>query len=507
MRGKLLIMLSTLLVPQCIHAQAADFETATEAVKNMKVGINLVNTLDCNSGDVNWMWIEAWTNRTPTDYETAWGGNPVTRADLMKMWRKAGYHAVRVPVTWYPHTGKIVIKMVKNEKGEKCPTWDMATWEGYDIDPVWMKRVHEVVDYVIDQGMYCILNVHHDTGDYSTSWLRADADNYEQNHERFEAIWRQIAEEFKDYDDHLLFEGYNEMLDKFGSWGYASLMNPTGYDEDYARSSNKALNDYAQSFVNVVRSTGGNNLYRNLVVNTYCGTSGGMEPLTEIKVPQDEVDGHLLIGVHAYYTFASLETNKNTFDNTIQDLNTYLVPKGVPIIVSEWGTNEKKENREAACDFAHYFMEKTRANGLAVFDWSGVVSYGKFRSLPAFDHSAFVVATMKGYYGDNYEPVLLTRDDYDDEGKRKQFVHTVEYNTKWSELNLFSDDVPLKMKNYKGLRVVFAEPVSNDNFHIKVYGDDNTVEDYLGLETGLTTTNPFQTRQVHEERYSRHPAV
>lgn len=99
MRGKLLIMLSTLLVPQCIHAQAADFETATEAVKNMKVGINLVNTLDCNSRDVNWMWIEAWTNRTPTDYETAWGGNPVTRADLMKMWRKAGYHAVRVPVT------------------------------------------------------------------------------------------------------------------------------------------------------------------------------------------------------------------------------------------------------------------------------------------------------------------------------------------------------------------------------------------------------------------------
>ena len=120
MKIRLLSILCILLMSLSIEAQTEEFETASEAVKNMKVGVNLGNTLESVSGELNNMWIEANTERRPQDYETAWG-NPVTKAELIKMWRKAGYNAVRVPVSWYPHTGKIVIeyKPIINEQGKE----------------------------------------------------------------------------------------------------------------------------------------------------------------------------------------------------------------------------------------------------------------------------------------------------------------------------------------------------------------------------------------------------
>ena len=95
-------ILIALLVINRVTAWATDFETATTAVANMKVGWNLGNTLDSNSGDVNNMWIEKWTSRMPSDYEKAWN-QPVTKPELFKMVKDAGFNAIRVPVTWYPH--------------------------------------------------------------------------------------------------------------------------------------------------------------------------------------------------------------------------------------------------------------------------------------------------------------------------------------------------------------------------------------------------------------------
>jgi aryl-phospho-beta-D-glucosidase BglC (GH1 family) len=129
-----------------------------------------------------------------------------------------------------------------------------------------MNRVHDVVDYVISQGLYCIINVHHDTGADSqnwASWLKADASVYTAQKARYEKLWQQIANEFRNYDQHLLFEAYNEMLDAQSSWNFAQ--SNTSYD---------AINNYAQSFVNVVRATGGNNAQRNLIINDYGASSG-----------------------------------------------------------------------------------------------------------------------------------------------------------------------------------------------------------------------------------------
>ena len=223
---KLLTVLTGLLLMGSFHAEAADFETAKDAVKNMGVGWNLGNTLDACSGSAQGL-----------ESETYWG-QPQTRPELMKMMKEAGFSAIRVPVTWYNHM---------DADGK--------------VDEAWMKRVHEIVDYVINQGMYCIVNVHHDTGDGS-QWLHASTKTYNSNKAKFESLWRQIGNEFRDYDQKLLFEAYNEMLDDGNRWNEPGAQD--GYD---------AINKYAKSFVTIVRGTGGNNKQRNLIVNTYSASS------------------------------------------------------------------------------------------------------------------------------------------------------------------------------------------------------------------------------------------
>jgi Cellulase (glycosyl hydrolase family 5). len=112
-------------------AVAADFETATNAVANMKVGWNLGNTLDANSGSLTNMWIEKWTDRSPTAYETAWG-QKVTKRELIHMMKMAGFNAIRVPVTWYPH---MEAKMQFSSSNDDL-TWDpVADPIGTQIDP------------------------------------------------------------------------------------------------------------------------------------------------------------------------------------------------------------------------------------------------------------------------------------------------------------------------------------------------------------------------------------
>ena len=375
----------------------------------MRVGWNLGNTLDSNSGDVNNMWIEAWSDRSPSAYETAWG-QPVTTVELMKMMKEAGFNAIRVPVTWWPHMEATFASVKWDNAKQGLTTWDKANDDiGTKIQEAWMKRVHEVVDYVISQGMYCILNIHHDTGDGSTAWLKASEDDYAQQKDRFEAVWKQIAEEFKDYDEHLLFEGYNEMLDPYGSWCFASFATSSNYNASVATSAYNAINSYAQSFVDAVRSTGGNNAQRNLIVSTYGACSGSgtwnshlKDPLTKMKLPKDNVSNHLIFEVHTYLDVKNLNSTKNEINQMISDLKTNLVSKGAPVIFGEWGTSTDKgyENyRSNMLAFARYFVERAKANNMGTFYWMGL-SDGNARSVPEFNQPDLKDAIIKGYYGD-----------------------------------------------------------------------------------------------------------
>ena len=402
-------ILTMLLAMSGLHAWATDFETAVTAVANMRVGWNLGNTLDSNSGDVNNMWIEKWTSRSPSDYETAWG-QPVTKPELFKMFKEAGFNAIRVPVTWYPH-----MEAQFNLNGT---VWDMRNDDiGTTIQTAWMKRVHEVVDYVIGQGMYCILNIHHDTGAANTAWLVASENDYAKQKERFEAVWKQIAEEFKDYDEHLLFEGYNEMLDTYDSWCFASFATSSNYNASVAASAYNAINSYAQSFVDAVRSTGGNNAQRNLIVSTYGACSGSgtwnthlQDPLKQMKLPNDYVSNHLIFEVHSYLDVKNLSTAKSEVNQMIRDVKNNLASKGAPVIFGEWGTSTEggyDNYRSNMLAFARYFVEQAKANNMGTFYWMGL-SDGAHRSVPEFNQADLKDAIVKSYYGEEgYSAVSL----------------------------------------------------------------------------------------------------
>ena len=360
---------------------AVTFESAREAITNMGAGWNLGNTLDSHSGDKTHMWIEAYTSREPRNYETAWGQPQATRA-LFNMFKEAGFGAIRIPVTWYPHMGDIVLHDTEH--------WDPSTWTGTDVDPAWMARVKEVVDYVIEEGMYCILNVHHDTGDNGqegngTAWLVAD--RFDSAKDRYAALWKQIAETFKDYDEHLLFESYNEMLDSWNSWCFASFASPARYDAAGASAAYNGINNYAKLFVETVRATGGNNAMRNLVVNTYGACSGDgtwnnhlKEPLSNMQLP--EAPGHIAVQVHSYWESENFsESQKKEIDKLFSNLDTHIVKRlGVPVIIGEWGGNAGTDT-EKNVEFARYFSTAAKKNGAAAFMWM-CLSDGKDRSVP-----------------------------------------------------------------------------------------------------------------------------
>ena len=464
-----------------LQIQAQEFETATEAVKNMGVGWNLGNTLEANSQTYHDFTKDNYWGQQGLESETCWGQSKA-KPELIKMMKDAGFGAIRVPVTWYNH-------MDKDGK----------------VNAEWMKRVHEVVDYVINQGLYCIVNVHHDTGadgDTFKSWIKADEANYEQNKTRYENLWQQIAEEFKDYDEHLLFESYNEMLDKLSSWCFASFAAKGQYDATVATSAYNAINSYAQSFVTTVRNTGGNNATRNLVVNTYAACCGNgtwsdhlKEPLSQLTIPTDPAANHLMVQVHDYPNIANGIANvKKEIDDMMAAWNTHILSKGIPMILGEWGTANVDEGdgktdydvrRDVMFEFVDYMIAKCKENNVATFYWMGL-SDGAYRSLPAFNQPDLAERIAKAYHGSDFAGTYPTENDFN-------ISYLVEYEKDWAELFLYGNYnsvSALKLTEYKGLRIEMDDNYGS-KLQVKVYGDatgSSFKEAYYTLSANSKTT-------------------
>lgn len=322
-----------------IPVDESKWETASSAVHKMKIGWNLGNSLDTH-GD----WIVEYSPGKPSDFEVGWG-NPVTTPEMIQKFKEAGFNAIRVPVTWYQHLDKDNV-----------------------INEEWMQRVEEVVNYVLNTGMYCVLNVHHDTG--AGGWLAADLNTYPAISARYKKLWEQIATRFQAYDQRLVFESYNEMLDKQDHW---TETNPDGY---------KAQNALLQDFVDVVRKTGGNNLYRNLSINTYSAAHTALT-LNNFTVPTDVVKDRLLAQVHVYDPyFFSLDKDSPIAEFTSQDaqgianvmsrLNDRFCSKGIPVIIGEFGSVDKNNMPERAKHAACIVKEAARY-GIVCFQWMGLL--------------------------------------------------------------------------------------------------------------------------------------
>ena len=468
--NKLLTTVFSMLLLTSVQAGAQDFETATDAVKNMGLGWNLGNTLEANSQTVTDVTNASYWGQQGLESETCWGQYE-TKAELLKMMKDAGFGAIRVPVTWYNHMDK----------------------DG-NVNAEWMARVKEVVDYVINQGMYCILNVHHDTGadgDGFKSWIKADATNYTTNKARYEKLWTQIAEAFKSYDQKLLFEGYNEMLDANSQWNFAKTS--TAYD---------AINNYANSFVSAVRATGGNNAQRNLIVTTYCAANGYgtwstqlKDPLTKLNNPES-TSNHIAFEVHAYPNIqdSSIETVKADVDGMIALLKEQLVSKGGPVIIGEWGTTNVDKTgatdydlrRDKLFEFATYFVQKCKENNIGTFYWMGITD-GASRLFPAFHQADLAKTILQAYYGNDYNPTLPKRSDY----PNTYISATVKFNQQWAEFNLCSS--PITASEYSSIELNLEEAPASGLLMFKVYCTSDKTKDISAATTKMNFSTTWGT--------------
>ena len=452
---KALLFVCSLLIS--MSANAADFESAKDAVKNMGVGWNLGNTLDAHDATRTWT--------TTAEHETCWD-QPVTKPELLKMMKEAGFGAIRVPVTWFQ-------EMDADGK----------------VNDAWMKRVKEVVDYVIDNGMYCILNVHHDTGadnEIFKSWLKASTSGYNASKAKYEGLWKQIAETFKDYDQHLLFEGYNEMLDEKNTWN-----EPADKTDGY-----QAINSYAKSFVTTVRATGGNNKDRNLVVNTYSASSVG-NAMKQLELPEES--GHIIFQLHSYPNWKSESNAKMEIDNLISTIKTNLLDRA-PVIIGEYSTFTEwpskidyyETDRKVAFYAMDYLIKQTKEAGIGTFYWMGL-SDGSAREMPVFNQADLAETLIKAYYGSTSEYKYPSIEDI-------ETTYIVKFIDDWSEAFLYGDwsRATKKVSDYKGFRLEMEDDSYADKVQIKVYGDksgeknddgsDKYKEQMAQLASGTNTT-------------------
>lgn len=276
------LMLAVLMLIPCVgsaeEAEAVDNGvmreglTALEATRLMGNGINLGNTLEACDNNVG-----IKTN-APLSYETHWGQPKTTQAMIDGM-KAAGFDTIRIPVAWMTNATHL--------------------YEGdYTIDADYMDRVEEVVRYARKAGMYVIINDHWDGGWYGMFGSES-AETRALAMEAYKGMWQQIAERFRDYSDYLIFESANEELggrfdENSPLYCSDSVVTYLTDDERYA-----LTNEINQTFVDVVRATGGNNATRFLLIAGY-STDIDKTCDDRFQMPKDTADSKLMVSVHYY---------------------------------------------------------------------------------------------------------------------------------------------------------------------------------------------------------------
>ncbi|WP_229378329.1 cellulase family glycosylhydrolase [Streptomyces sp. VRA16 Mangrove soil] len=257
------------------------------AVARMQPGWNLGNTFDAIPDETSW-------------------GNPLTTKATFDGLRAQGFRSVRIPVTWYPH------------QSDTAP---------YAIDPTWMKRVKQVVDWALEDGLYVEINVHHD----SWQWIADMSTDHDKVMARFKATWQQIATTFKDEPRALLMESINE----------PQFNNATDAQKtQYLRELNTAFHD-------VVRASGGQNKDRLLVLPSE-ETNSAQHWLDDLSTTMTGLrDRNLVATVHYYswYPFSVNIAGGTTYDATSQKdltdgfarVHDTFAAKGIPVYVGEVG--------------------------------------------------------------------------------------------------------------------------------------------------------------------------
>ena len=314
-------------------------------VRDMKVGWNLGNTFDAS----NCNWLD-----DPLKYESAWCGATTTKELILEL-KNAGFNSIRVPVSWHNHIDA-----------------------DHNIDKAWLDRVQEVVDYVYEEGMYVILNIHHDD---DPEYMYPSYDCLDSSKKYLTDIWTQLAERFADYDTHLIFETMNEPR-QVGSdieWWVPDV------NADNAKEAFDCINQMNQAAVDAIRSVSkGYNTERYIMVPGYCA-SPEFALIDAFQMPEDSLataENRLILSVHAYtpYNFALNLSGTSEFDisktSSTQDIDSFMrrlytkyVSKGLPVVIGEFGALEKDGNTESRVQFAAYYIAMARHFGLTAHWW------------------------------------------------------------------------------------------------------------------------------------------
>jgi len=339
--------------------------TATQLAAKITMGWNIYNTMDAPG------------------WETGWG-NPKITQQLIDLVKSTGMNAIRIPCTWSNH-------IINNQTEE--------------IDPLWLARVKEVVQYCINDNMYVILNTHHE-GYIDCTVTGALQDTVNAKHK---AIWQQIATTMRDFDEHLIFASANE---------------PSASDVP----TTVTLMRYHQSFVDAVRGTGGKNAYRTIVIQS---PSTSLDLLTSYldpanvyktpKLPADPTPNKMMVEFHYYsppqfcilggygsttpmdaswgkelyfwgkdfHTKNPLFLDRNCvasteeayMDNAFKDVKTKFVDKGIPVVMGEFDTQYHAQRLtgypadsilalRSGWHYYAYLTKQAKAHGVLPFLWA-----------------------------------------------------------------------------------------------------------------------------------------
>lgn len=374
---------------QAAKKDTTSFEDLNQSqiVEAMGPGWNLGNQL------------ESVTDNVPE--ETNWG-NPVITEKLIQSVKAAGFKSIRIPVSYFAK--------IDDDKD-------------YTIDSKWLDRVQEVVDYCIKNDLYAVINIHGDG--YNTidgSWLLCNGKDQTEIKKKYKKVWKQIAERFKNYDEHLLFESMNEEFD-----GSYSEPNKEYYQN---------INDYNQIFVDTVRKTGDNNTKRWLIIpgwNTNidytAGDYGFKLPTDQYRDKSiDKEEQRIMISVHYYSPWdfcggengvitqwgneaddpskTSTTCDETYMKNQLNLMKTTFADKGYPVFIGEYGSIDKtsydSENEYYRAYFARKLCQLSRKNGCIPMYWdngyNGVHGFGLFdRTTCEITQPVIIDAIMEGF--------------------------------------------------------------------------------------------------------------
>jgi endoglucanase len=329
---------------------------ATVMVRDMGIGINIGNALDS-------------INNRPSDTpagETGWG-NPLISIEYIKALKNYGFKTIRLPVTWAEYLGPAPDYAIASER---------------------MDRVEEVVKWILEEGMYCILNLHHDGGESPKSWILGFENDEEVIGDKFVKVWRQIAGRFAGYPNELILEAMNEV----------------GFNNSIKTERYRKMNKLNQLFVDTVRASGSGNQTRFLLISgLWTDINQTVDPL--FLMPQDTVKDRQIISVHYYtppqfciagstnssfgYKFdwgigskgeSEYQALKRQFDKLVDRFSW----AGIPVIIGEYNVTRSNKDEDSRVRWLTAVTRTCLDNGMCPVIWDNGTG-GEIYRVPPYE--------------------------------------------------------------------------------------------------------------------------